>query len=85
MDLSKKNLIQLLILAVLILAIPIGVHLIQTQQILKSKASGQEKIEFVGSGVVGGRCSGNNCETKDPAVDIEVTSPLGPPAPGGSI
>lgn len=72
---TKKNLITLLILSIIIVAIPLGVKLIQTQQILKSKAAGQEKIEFVGLGVVGGRCSGNNCETKNLTVDIEITSP----------
>ncbi len=41
---TKKNLTSLLVLAVLVLAIPIGVNLVRQQQNLKSKAAGEQVI-----------------------------------------
>ncbi len=48
---TKKNIIGLLVLAILILAIPLGVDLIERQQILKSQAA-EAAINFVGDNVV---------------------------------
>ncbi len=45
--LSRKNLISILILAILVLAIPIGIKMVQTQQTLKSKAATGNEIKFV--------------------------------------
>lgn len=73
--LSKKNLISLLLLAILILAIPLGVRLARQQQILKSRAVA-DPIKFTGSGV---DCSKQECVTTSPTINIELTSPLGPP------
>lgn len=71
---SKKNLI---ILAVLLLALPVGIFLITQQQIFKSGASG-ERIEF----------SGPNVETRDgrkvatkPEVTLKLNTTLGQEAP----
>lgn len=80
--LSRKNLIQLLLLAILIVAIPLAVKLVQTQQIFKPKAAactGANCIQFRGSGV---NCpTVANCVNTNPAgtLDLELTSPLGPP------
>jgi len=77
--LSKRNIITFLIIGILLLAIPVGVKLVQEQQLLKSKATGTE-IQFVPDDNVS--CdSGGNCATTDPTVQIELRSPLGPPQP----
>lgn len=76
--LSKKNLISLLLLAILIVGIPLGVRLAQRQQQLKSRAV-VDPIKFSGTGV---DCSKTECVTTSPTINIELTSPLGPPAGG---
>ncbi len=49
---NKKNLINFLILLILILAVPIGINLIQRQQVLKSKAAtGSGGVIFSGPNV----------------------------------
>lgn len=77
---NKKNLINLLVLGILILAVPLVVTLIRNQQIFKSRA-GVDAIVF----------SGNNVEQRngkwivlDPkqAISLQLTSPLGPPGTG---
>ncbi|MBI2040239.1 hypothetical protein HYT18_04135 [Candidatus Microgenomates bacterium] len=76
---SKKNLITYLILAIIILAIPIGVRLVQQQTQLKSLAA-ESKIEFSGDGVT---CdpsvpsSAIACTTTESTITIELTSPFG--------
>lgn len=72
---SKKNIITYLILAIIALAIPIAVKLVQNQQILKSQAAIQPPItlpdlkkEQQGTPV-----------TTSPIIKIQLTSPLGPP------
>lgn len=72
---TKKNLISLLLLAILIVGIPLGVRLAQNQQQLKSRAAG-DPIKFSGTGV---DCSKQQCTTTSPTIDIEFVSPLGPP------
>lgn len=47
---SKKNLINVLILLILILAIPLGMKLVQNQQILKSRAV-EASVTFSGPNV----------------------------------
>lgn len=78
---NKKNVINLLILGILILGIPLGVNLVRTQQIIKSRAA-VDPITFTGPNV---RQKGNGAwvATK-PQIELQLTSPLGPPAPGGS-
>ena len=82
---SKKNIINLLILGILILALPLGINLIQKQQILKGRAvSSAEGLEFVEEeGILERR--GNTFVLKEDAqgkIKLKLTSPLGPP---GSI
>lgn len=77
---TKKNIIALLIMGVLVLAIPIGLKLAQKQQQLKSRASGgQAGITFTGPNV---SCdSGGSCTTKSASVEVDLVSPDGlPPA-----
>lgn len=73
---SKKNLISYLMLAIIILAIPLTVKLVQEQQILKSRAQAGPPIKFTGTGV---DCSRPECTSTSATLDIELLSPLGPP------
>ncbi len=75
---SKKNIISYLLLAILIVAIPVGLKLGQQQQILKSRAAGEPPIVFKGTGV---DCSKGECVTTSATIDVEVFSPLGSPEP----
>lgn len=77
---SRKNLIPLLFLAILILAIPLGLKLVQQTQQLTSKAAGDIKI--TGEGV---SCTGNECTTTSPNFKIELDSPFGPPGQQSQI
>lgn len=80
---SKKNIISYLILAIIILAIPIGVRLAQQQTQLRSLATGDE-IKFSGTGVTCDPNAASNevgCKTTSGTVKIELTSPFGSPAP----
>lgn len=61
-------------MAILILAIPVGVNLVQRQQQLKIRATGEE-IKFSGEGVT---CNTAGCTTTEPDITIELTSPFGP-------
>ncbi len=80
--LSKKNLIPFLVLLILIIAIPLALRLVQTQQILKSKAAG-EAITFTSSSTAPNtvNCTQTVCTTTSPTFDIQVVSPLGAAAP----
>lgn len=79
---NKKNLIGLGIILFLLVAIPLGVYLAQTTQIFKPRASTgtAEPIKFKEGGGVSKDASGNYTTTT-PTVEIELTSPFGPPAP----
>lgn len=48
--LTKRNIIGLIIIAILVIAIPLSVYLIRQQQILKSKAAAAP-VTFSGDGV----------------------------------
>lgn len=67
---TKTNLVTLLFLAILILAIPLGVKLAQESQILKSRAA-STPITFGGTGV---DCSGATCTTTSPNFNIILNS-----------
>jgi|SRR3989344_4470108 len=73
---SKKNILSYLMVAIIILAIPVAVKLVQTSQQLKTQASGSE-IKFVESEKL--TCANNDCKTTDPIIEIELHSPFGPP------
>lgn len=77
---NKKSLISLLVLAILVLALPLGLNLFRQQQTLKSSAT-EAPITF----------SGDNAEQRNGAwvvkdrtrpVTVTFTSPLGPPGVG---
>src|SRR3990172_9539806 len=72
---NKKNLINLLLLGILVLALPLGVDLIRKQQIIKSRAIA-DPIVFVGDNV---EQKDGKWIAKDPQISLELTSPLGPP------
>ena len=78
---SKKNLITYLLLAILAVAIPLGIQMVQQQIELRTKATGEE-IKFSGTGV---SCdpsipaSGVQCTTTNPTITVELTSPFGGP------
>ena len=77
---NKKNLIGILVLAILAVAVPLGLNLIRQQQTLKSRAT-EAPITF----------SGDNAEQRNGVwvvkdrtkpVTVTFTSPLGPPGVG---
>ncbi|MDD5416035.1 MAG: IPT/TIG domain-containing protein [Candidatus Daviesbacteria bacterium] len=72
---NKKNLVSLLVLGILILGIPLGVNLVRTQQIIKSRAA-VDPIVFTGSNV-SKKSDGTWVATK-PQIQVQLTSPLGP-------
>lgn len=64
-------------MAILIVAIPLAVRLVQTQQQFKSRAAGDE-IKFVESETL--TCDDQGaCTTSSTTIAMELTSPLGPP------
>lgn len=67
---TKNNLITLLFLAILILAIPLGVKLAQQTQIFKPKAASLP-IQFSGTGV---DCTGATCTTTSTNVNVILNS-----------
>lgn len=77
---TKKNIISYLILAIMVVGIPFGVKLVQTQQQLKSQAAA-DPITFRGTGVscptVGGECSAT-----EPQIEVVLESPFGAGAGG---
>ncbi|MDD5147230.1 MAG: IPT/TIG domain-containing protein [Candidatus Daviesbacteria bacterium] len=72
---NKKNLVSLLVLGILILGIPLGVNLVRTQQIIKSRAA-VDPIVFTGSNV--SKKSDGTWVTTKPQIQVQLTSPLGP-------
>ena len=84
--LTKKNIISVLILALIIIAVPLSVSLVQQQQKLRSKAANEYPIFFSGSGVT--TCNGEtseNCNTTTSTVNIVFRSPYGPYGVPGTI
>lgn len=86
MQLTKRNIIGLIVVLTLLIAIPLGIYLAQKTQIFKPRAtapggSPQPAIKVTGQGV---SCIGDTCNVTSDKVDLELTSPLGPPAPSAS-
>lgn len=75
--LTKKNIINLLLLAVIILAIPVAVKLVQTQQQLQSQATTVGGFSFPELR----QDSAGNYVTNTPNVKVQLNSPFGPPTP----
>lgn len=77
---NKKNVMTLILIGILLLAIPVGITLLKQQQIIKSRATGDE-IRFSGAGV---NCAGGNCTTTSPDVQVELTPPVWPTPAGAT-
>lgn len=73
---NKKNLINLLVFLVLVLALPLGIQLIRQQQIFSSRAS-TDPIKFTGPNVE--TRAGKQVALK-PQIALELVSHLGQPA-----
>ncbi len=74
--LSKKNTIGFLALLIIVVAIPLGVKMAQTQQQLQSRASGDEVTypnlkETDANGIP---------ISKSPTIKVQLNSPFGPAA-----
>lgn len=78
--LTKRNIIAALVFLILAVSIPLGVKLVKEQTRLKSEATGSE-IRFKGPNVSPDPCDPSNtsCVATDKNIEIEVTSPFGPP------
>jgi len=77
---SKKNLINLLSLAVLVLGVPLGTSLARNQQILHSQAD-VARVQFAGPNVVS---RNNQIVATSPTVNIVFNSPYGAPLSGST-
>lgn len=76
---NKKNLVNLLVLAIMVLAVPLGVNLARQQQILKSQAGGGP-IAFVGDSV---KVKDGKWTALKSKITLQLTSDLGPPIQTG--
>ena len=76
----KKNLINLLVLAILVLALPIGINLIKQQQILRSRAAAVP-ITVEGSCITN---RNGKLVATCPQVTVKLVSPLGGPTVSSS-
>lgn len=65
-----------MVLAVMILAIPVGVSLLQQQTQLKSKATGTAGVTTVIDDK--DKCPGESNCTTNPQINLTITSPYGP-------
>lgn len=78
---DKKNLISLVILIIMVVTIPIGVYLVRQQQIINSRASASS-ITLTGSQLSvlpNGQPAIKLNDKGEAEVDLNLTSPLGPP------
>lgn len=75
---SKKNIITFLLLAIIAAAVPVGLKLVQTQQILRSRAVAPgNEVSFPG---LPKQDSEGNPLTNTQQIQIRLESPFGPPA-----
>ncbi len=77
---DRRKLLSLLILGILILALPIGMDMLTKQRIIKLRAT-NDPIVFTGPNVR--QKSDGNWVTTSSQVQLQITSPLGPPGGGG--
>lgn len=71
--LTKKNIISLLIICIILLIIPVGVKLAQQQQQLRLRAANPVEIIFSGDNV-----SADKKTTTSPEVEVELRAPWPP-------
>lgn len=71
--LSKKNLITYLVLAIIVLAIPLSLKLLQTRIQFFPKAAGDEVT------CPNLQSQGDTCVSKTNSVELRLNSPWGPP------
>lgn len=76
--LSKKNIIAFLLLAIIVVAIPVGIKLVQTQQTIKSQAAG-EPIVFPDLNRTDPTTG--NPVSQGSTIKVQLNSPFGPPTP----
>lgn len=76
---TRKNIINLLLLAITVLGLPLGLNALKTAQILRSRAS-LDPIVFTGPNV---ETRNSKTVATKPQVSVQIASPLGPP--GGSV
>ena len=69
---TKKNIISYLILAIVILAIPLGIGMVQRQTQLQIQAAGGD-IKFPKTETQ--ECRGDNCTTTSETVRLEIKAP----------
>lgn len=74
MDKQKGNILTILVVIILLGALVAGVYLVQTKQLLKSRAS-NDPITPVGSNV---SLDNGVWKTSSPTVEFELRSPLAP-------
>ena len=72
---SKRNIIAYLILAIIILAIPVIVRLVQTQQLIKSQAASGSEITLPELNKINPQ---GLQITNSPSVKVQLNSPFGP-------
>lgn len=77
--LTKRNIIGLVIALTLLIAIPLGIYLAQQTQIFKPRAS--EVLPSSPPAIKVTGCTNEPCTITGDKVDLELTSPLGPPQP----
>lgn len=82
----NKNVIGLIIVAILVVSIPLVLNLLKNQQILKSRASFDSNmaIQFQGENVTCDTTTGS-CSTKTRDVTIQLTSPFGSSQPSNEL
>ena len=76
----KKNLVNLLILAILVAGLPIGIQLARQQQIIKSYAK-EATVEFLTGQCVTNRGNNQVATCKDP-INVRITAPFSPAGVG---
>lgn len=70
---SKKNLITYLVLAIIVLAIPLSLQLLQTRIQFFPKAAGDEVT------CPSSQSQGDTCVSKVNRIELRINSPWGPP------
>lgn len=82
---TRRNIITLIVIAVLGIGLLAGLWLVQRQTQLKSKAAASlgGEVKFRGSNVSGEGCtaSSGDCVATDRNIQLQITNPFSSPAP----